>query len=407
MKERFLPDSKDQVLDIVRAAGEDKKSLEIIGAGSKRGWGRPMQTDAFLDLSNLSGIALYEPEELVLSAGVGTPLAEIMQTLDAHQQQLAFEPPDFSPLYGGEKGRGTIGGAIATNLSGPRRIQAGAARDHFLGFEAISGRGEAFKSGGRVVKNVTGFDLSKLLAGSFGTLAAMTTVTVKVLPKPEKTRTVLIFGLGESAALKLLSETLQGSFEINSAAHLPADIAAKSSVSYVASAGGSVTAVRLQGPAPSVEMRCRSVREMWQSEGEIEELHGHNSASLWQEIGDVATLLNNPSDQIWRLSVAPMEGARVVENIKAQIECDAYYDWGGGLIWLAAIGEAEHAVMSIRGAVQNAGGHATLFRASDEMRQLSEVFHPQMPGVSRLTKTLKNNFDPDAILNPGRMYEGI
>ena len=407
MAEILKPHSSTEVRDIIRAAAADKQTLEILGAGSKRGWGRPLETSAVMDMSLLSGISLYEPEELVLSAGAGTPMNVIHQALVQHHQQLAFEPPDFSPLYGGAAGDGTLGGVIAANISGPRRLQAGAARDHFLGFGAISGRGEEFKSGGRVVKNVTGFDLSKLLAGSFGTLAAMTMMTLKVLPAPEKTRTVLVVGLEEKAAIEALSETLQGSYEVNAAAHLPADIAAKSSVSYVAASGRSITAVRLQGPAPSAEMRCEGVRALWQPLGEIEELHGHNSASLWQEIGDVALLLDNSEDQIWRLSVPPAEGAAVVESLKSQIDCEAYFDWGGGLIWLAADGALGEVAKLARSAIAQSGGHATLLRGSQELRLAEDVFQPQARELQRLTKTLKENFDPEGVLNPGRMYEGL
>ena len=176
-------------------AGRRQGRWRSWGHGSKRAIGRPAQTDLTLDLSALSGITLYEPEELVLSAKAATPLAEIEALVAAKGQQLAFEPMDYATLLGGVAGRGTIGGALAANLSGPRRIKAGAARDHFLGFSAVSGRGETFKSGGRVVKNVTGYDLCKLIAGSWGTLAAMTEVTIKVLPAAETEETLLIRGL--------------------------------------------------------------------------------------------------------------------------------------------------------------------------------------------------------------------
>jgi len=402
--DRLLPQTKKNVLDIVRAANDDKQTLEIIGAGSKCDWGRPVNSTALLDLTNLTGITLYEPAELVLSAAAGTSMMEIQQALAEENQQLAFEPPDFSSLYGGNNS-GTLGGTIAANLSGSKRLQAGAARDHFLGFEAVSGRGEEFKSGGRVVKNVTGFDLSKLLAGSFGTLAAMTTVTVKVLPKPDKTRTVLLYGQDDQAAIKALSEALQGPFEINSAGHLPADIAAKSAVSYIASSGGSVTAVRVQGPEPSVEVRCRAVRALWQASGEVEELHSHNSKILWQEVRDIAKLLSNPEDQIWRLSVPPSAGAGVVTAITSQLKGEYYYDWGGGLIWLAFDGKAENSATILRQVVDNSGGHATLVRGSEEFRSKVEVFHPQPEELARLSHNIKFSFDPGGVLNPGKMYK--
>ena len=202
MTDTLKPRDAKEVEEAVRWAVSDGKALEIVGQGSKRAIGRPSQTDLTLDLSGLTGVTMYEPEELVLSAHAGTPLAEIEALLDEHGQQLAFEPMDYGPLLGGEPGKGSLGGAIATNLSGPRRIKAGAARDHFLGLSAVTGRGETIKSGGRVVKNVTGYDLCKLLAGSWGTLAAMTEITVKVLPKPETEATVLIEGLDDAARLR-------------------------------------------------------------------------------------------------------------------------------------------------------------------------------------------------------------
>ena len=192
-------DAKD-VEDAVRWALSEGKTLEVVGRGTKRALGRPSQSDLTLDLSGLSGVTLYEPEELVLSAKAGTPLAEIEALVESKGQQLAFEPMDYGPMLGGPADAGSLGGALAANLSGPRRIKAGAARDHFLGFSAVSGRAETFKSGGRVVKNVTGYDLCKLLAGSFGTLAAMTEVTIKVLPRPETEATVLVLGLDDARA---------------------------------------------------------------------------------------------------------------------------------------------------------------------------------------------------------------
>ncbi len=407
MSKRLIPHNKKEVLDIVRGVVNDEKSIEIIGAGSKRGWGRPNKTSALVDLSKISAITLYEPQELVMTAGGGTPIEDIQAILSENQQQLAFEPPDLSILYGGIKGAGTLGGIISTNLSGPRRIQSGAARDFCLGFDAISGRGEEFKSGGRVVKNVTGFDLAKLLSGSFGTLAIMVSITIKVLPKPEKTRTALVFGLDDKQGIQALSETFQGPFEVNAAAHLPADIATNSLIPLLNNRTLSVTAVRFQGPATSVCARCQGVKALWQSYGEVKELHGCNSASLWNEIGNVGSLLNGQTDQIWRISVPPSEGANLVAKIKSVVQCKTYFDWGGGLIWLAADGKLTEVGMAIRSVLGSIGGHATLMRGSAELRLTSDVFQPQTPVLSRLTRSIKDNFDPTHVLNPSRMYEGI
>ncbi len=411
MPEKVSPQTPDELLSIVQEAVADEIPMEVAGAGSKRGWGRPVDCDWQLDLSGLTGVSLYEPEELVLSAAAATPIEEINRLLDEKNQQLAFEPADFAGLYGDGSGAGTLGGVIAANLSGPRRVHAGAARDHVLGFEAVSGRGEMFKSGGRVVKNVTGFDLSKLMAGSFGTLAVMTTITVKVLPKPDKTRTVLVFGLTVEQAVSALAKALQSPYEVNGAAHLPDSSSAKSSVSYIADAGGAVTCVRIEGPGPSVEARCRALRDELAEFGETEELHGRNSALLWREIRDVAPFFDGGDHCIWRLSVPPASGAVTVAKLFAvgdgADDGDVYFDWSGGLIWFAQDKVTDESAAKFRTIVDETGGHATLMRAPSDTRNSIPVFHPQTDHVAGLTMRLKENFDPKGVLNPGRMYEGV
>ena len=245
---------------------------------------------------------------------------------------LAFEPPDLGPLLGGAAGQGSIGGAIACNLSGPRRIKAGAARDHFLGFHAVSGRGEVFKSGGRVVKNVTGYDLCKLMAGAYGTLSALTDVAVKVMPAPEKTRTVLLFGLDDAGALSAMTRALGSAHEVSGAAHLPAELAAGCGVSYVSKAGGAVTALRVEGPAPSVEYRCAALRRELSDLAETEELHSMNSAALWRELRDVNPFVAHPRQLVWRISVPPRAGPGLAARIAGAADALYYYDWGGGLV---------------------------------------------------------------------------
>src|SRR5215467_8415312 len=244
MSEPLRPVDSKQVEEAISWALAQSKALELIGHGSKRAIGRAAQWDATLDLSALSGVTLYEPEELVLSAKAGTPLAQIEALVAEKRQELAFEPMDYGPLLGGDAGAATIGGAIASNLSGPRRIKSGAARDHFLGVAAVSGRGETFKSGGRVVKNVTGYDLCKLLAGSWGTLAAMTDVTVKTLPRAETERTMLVLGLDEAPAGKLMTAVMGSFADASAAAHVPPTLVKR--IAAIAAADGSVTAFRIE-----------------------------------------------------------------------------------------------------------------------------------------------------------------
>ena len=266
MAEPFKPRDGKDVEAAVQWALANGKALEVLGSGSKRAVGRPAQTDLTLDLSGLCGVTSYEPEELVLTAKAGTPLRDIELLVAAKGQMLAFEPVDYGPLLGAP-GPGTIGGALAANLSGPRRIKAGAARDHFLGFSAVSGRGETFKSGGRVVKNVTGYDLAKLMAGSWGTLAAMTEVTVKVLPQPETEATVLALGLDEGAAIRAMTEAMGSSGDVSGAAHLPAAIADRIPQAEAVAGGRAVTALRLEGVAPSVAHRKAILKAAMKSFG--------------------------------------------------------------------------------------------------------------------------------------------
>src|SRR5712671_6839975 len=251
MADTLQPRDAKDVEAAVQWVLAEGKATEIVGHGSKRVIGRPAQTDLTLDLSALSGITLYEPEELVLAAKAATPLAEIEAVVAAKGQQLAFEPMDYATLLGGVAGRGTLGGTLAANVSGPRRIKAGAARDHVLGFSAVSGRGETFKSGGRVVKNVTGYDLSKLMAGSWGTLAAMTAATIKVLPRPETEETLLILGLGDASAVAAMNAALGAPCEVSGAAHLPAPTAERAGTK----AGRAITALRLEGVPASITHR--------------------------------------------------------------------------------------------------------------------------------------------------------
>ena len=407
MDPALKPATEDDVRDIVAAALADETPVEIAGNGSKQALGRYAPLNRRIDVSALSGITMYEPDELVLTARAGTPLIEIEAAAAANQQLLAFEPPDYAALLEGTPGAQTIGGVLACNLSGSRRFRAGAARDHFLGVRAVSGRGEVFKSGGRVVKNVTGYDMCKLLAGSFGTLAVMTEVTIKVLPAPEKTRTTLVYGLDDGDGVRALAEALKSPHDVSAAAHLPRQIAGRSEVGYVRDSGKAVTAVRVEGPEPSVIARCEVLRALLSPFGEVEELHRHNSAALWREVGN-ATPLAEPADRlVWRLSVPPASGADVVSKIAGQIDVEAYYDWGGGLIWVAVDPGETSPDRVVGDAVAAEGGHALLVRAPEETRARVPVFSAQPGPVAALTARIKEGFDPKNILNPGRMYADV
>ena len=392
MADTFQPQTEAHVVEAVQWASTNDSTLEIIGTGSKRGYGRPVQADAVLDMSAISGITLYEPEELVMSAYAGTPMAEIDAALKDANQILAFEPWTSKSLYGTDGG--TIGGVLACNAAGPRRMQVGAARDHMLGFHAIGGTGDMFKSGGRVVKNVTGFDLTKMMAGSMGTLGVLTDVTFKVLPKPEKARTVLLFGAADPS--KALIAAQCSPHEISGCAHLPADVAARSNVEYVRAAGTSVTVVRVEGPGPSVDVRCAELRTLLGPLGQgVEELHTTNSEALWTEIRDVSYF--DLDQQLWRISVAPTEGPAIAKALGS----DYLLDWAGGLIWIAFDPTDDAHAATVRKAFTS--GHATCMRAADPVRAAMDVFQPQPQALTDLTSRVRAGFDPRGAFNPGRM----
>ena len=396
-------DAKDAEEAVVWALA-DGKTLEIAGQGSKRGIGRPNQSDVTLDLSALSGVTLYEPEELVLSARAGTPIAEIEKLVAESGQELAFEPMDFGPLFGVPPGGGTIGGVIAANLAGPRRIKAGAARDHFLGVTAVSGRGETFKSGGRVVKNVTGYDLCKLMAGSYGTLGVMTDITIKTLPRAETEATVMVLGLDDAQAMAAMAEAMGSSCDVSGAAHLPLQ-----TMGELKGLLGeqSVTLLRLEGVAPSVSHRVAVLAALLKSFGPVETLAEETSRSIWRTIRDVRPLAEQSYQPVWRISTSPMQGAALAQSIAAETDASHYFDWAGGLIWLGVPKSRDAGAAAIRKSVAAAGGHATLIRAPAAVRAAVDVFEPQAEGVATLTKRVKDSFDPKGILNPGRMWAGV
>ena len=408
MTDSLKPKDATEVEFVVRAALAEEKTLEVVGRGSKRAIGRAAQWDATLDLSLLSGVTLYEPEELVLSAKAGTPLAEIQSLVAASNQELAFEPMDYGPLLGTAAVGATIGGVLASNLSGPRRIKAGAARDHFLGVSAVSGRGAVFKSGGRVVKNVTGYDMCKVIAGSWGTLAAMTDVTVKVLPKAETEMSVLLLGLDDAAAGKAMTAAMTCYGDVSAAAHVPA--AAAERIAATASGHAAVTAFRLEGVAPSVAQRKTVLEQVMAPFGVLAVLEEGPSRAFWSAVRDVTPFAaDGPSGgrDVWRISTVPTQGPAVGVALARGANAEVLYDWAGGLVWAALPASGDAQAPLVRAAVAAAGGHATLIRAPAAVRAAVEVFTPESPPLAALTARIRKSFDPQGVLNPGRMWAGV
>ncbi|MEN3973529.1 FAD-binding protein [Emcibacter sp. SYSU 3D8] len=403
MTSAYKPTDENELAELISWAAAQALPLELVGSGSKRGLGCPVAlkgdgAPARVDLSAIAGVVFYEPEELVISVRPGTPLEHVNQLLAERNQMLAFEPLDWGWLLAGESKPGTIGGAISVGSSGPRRVKAGAARDFVLGAHAINGRGESFKSGGRVVKNVTGYDLHKLMTGAYGTLGAFTEITLKVLPAPEKTYTLLIHGLQAERAVEALTVAANSPFEASGLAHIPAAEAARSQVSYVSRADRAITAVRIEGHGVSVAHRMEELKTLLAPFGPLEELHSVNSGRFWVEVRD-AWLLPPDHQVVWRVSVPPSSGAAVVAASGAE---SWQMDWAGGLVWLGYESAAPGQGARIRAGMKE-GGHALLVRAPEAVRREEAVFQPQAEALAKLSARVKAGFDPSGIFNPGRM----
>ncbi|MBH5391108.1 FAD-binding protein [Bradyrhizobium diversitatis] len=402
-------DAKD-VEEVVRAAIANEQPLEIIGHGTKRSIGHVMATNAVLDVSALNAVTSYEPNELIITLQAGAPLADVLALIDAKNQQFAFEPMNTVPLLG-TPALGTIGGMIAAGLAGPRRIRAGGARDHLLGAHAVSGFGDSFKTGGKVVKNVTGYDLCKLLAGSWGTLSVMTEVTLKVMPKPEAERTLLLRGLDDAAANKAMTAALGSPFDVSGAAHLPKSVsrARIGGIDDIAGQGEALTALRLEGITASAAHRAGSLRELLAPFGTATLVEDGASAALWAAIRDVLPFAASGARgawPVWRIVCPPASGAALGTQLARETGGDLIYDWGGGLIWAAVPPKPDAHAPAVRERTSAVGGHATLIRATEDVRRTIDVFQPQAPGIAALSERVRASFDPKTILNRGRLTRG-
>lgn len=377
------PADAPQVHEIVAEALAHGTPLEIRAGGSKRDIGKPNRAATLVDVTALSGIVDYEPSELVLTLRPATPLAEVETLLAANGQMLAFEPWDHGPLLGQPAGAATVGGIVAAGVAGSRRVTAGGARDHLLGFTAVSGRGEDFKGGGKVVKNVTGYDLAKVMAGSWGQLTVLTELSLKVMPRPRAAVTVALRGLSAETAVAAMSRALGSPCAPAAAAHLPATAGSPAT-----------TLLRLEGFRESVDVRAPQLLPLLASFGEAALLEEAEGETLWTDIRDVRPAA--AAETLWRIQLAPSRAAALTGALD---RCQAtwFCDWGGALVWVGAPAGAD-----IRGAAQAHGGHATLVRAPLAVREAVPVRHPQAAGLAALEARVKQTFDPAGILDPSR-----
>ncbi len=377
------PTTESAIREAVLDASADKTALRIIAGGTRSGIGRPGDVAHALDVSGMSGITRYEPGSLTLEAKAGTPMQEIKAALAAENQMLAFEPMDHSALMG-TKGTPTLGGVVACNVSGPRRFLSGACRDFLLGVQFVDGRGRLVKNGGRVMKNVTGLDLTKLICGAYGTHGVLSEVALKVLPRPETGATLQFEGLSESEAVALFCKATTTPFEVSGAAWQ-----------------NGAAMLRIEGLASQVAYRLTRLQQLFADHAPVV-LYGDVHRDLWIAIRDVHAF-SGTDDTIWRVSLKPTDAPTFVAAAKERLRARAILDQGGAVVWLAVPSEATDQAGIIRDHLAPVGGYATLLRGSQTLRKTVPVFQPQHPRLTQIAEQLRRQFDPHRILNPGLM----
>ena len=395
----LTPHTENDAAYVIRNAAAEGRTLAVIGGGTRSGFGNRFACDETLSASALTGIVDYEPAEMVMTVRAGTTVAEVEAALSANRQMMSFEPMDHRKIMG-TGGEPTIGGVFAANVSGPRRFVAGAARDSLLGIRFVNGRGEVVRAGGRVMKNVTGLDLVKLLAGSHGTLGFLTEVTFRVLPVPETVETIVVSGLDDAAATQAMAVAMAMPVEVSGAAHLPQTV--RSRFLSGALPEGEATVLRLEGLEDSVAVRAENLAGVMAGHGAVTTLGAEASRRLWSEIRDVSVYAAMQHKPLWRVSVAPSAGHRLVAALRLEAGIDAFYDWQGGLIWMQTEADPEQNLLR-RYIKALGGGHATLVRAPEPMRQLLAAFQPESDAVAALSARIKQKLDPAGIFSPGKM----
>lgn len=374
------PRDTPDLCQIIADAAASGEQLELRGSGSKAAFGAPRDA-AIVSLGNLSGVVDYDPAELVLTVRPGTPLAHVEALVAGEGQMLAFEPYDFAPALGTPAGAATIGGTVAAGIAGSRRVTAGSARDHLLGFAAVSGRGEAFVAGAKVVKNVTGYDLPKLMAGSWGRIAAMTELTLKVLPRPRMTTTLVAEGLSPAAAHAAMACALGSNADVSAAAHL----------------ADGTTLLRVAGFAPSVEARCAALPGLLRDLCRLDALGEAEAAALWSK-GMTGSGLHGAV--LWRVHLPPRAAPALIARLQS-LAIDWAMDWGGAQVWIAL----DDGGTLVREAAAALGGEATLVRADTAMRARVPTFHPRRRGLAELEQRVRRAFDPQNVFATQRFAE--
>ena len=406
------PQNEREVSNFIKKFYKSNVPVELIGSGSKRKIGKPLQCSKTLSLSKLNGIIEYLPEELYIKVKACTPIKQIEEELKKNRQQLAFEPIDFGYLFNGKSDCGTAAGQVACNISGPRRFKAGSIRDHVLGFRGVNGKGEIIKSGGNVVKNVTGYDLSKLICGSYGTLVALTEITFKVLPSPEESKTLVIHNQKIESASFLLEQAISSSNDVSGATFLPKEPKVSGCVMDIEKTfklndlrhEGSLTAIRIEGSKNSVDQRVQNlVKELNIENFNISILGTYQSEIFWHKVKNL-DFFSSSKNSIFRIVIPQSECVQLVYQFTNKFKY--FLDWGGALIWVEAFELSEEMFDSVRKKVIKHGGYVTMIKNSSYLPYVEDVFTINRDRFN-ISQNIKKSFDPKRILNPGKMYMGI
>ena len=400
----FNPSSREEIAEIIRNCYKKNIPLEINGSKSKNKIGRNFQAEKTLDLTSYSGIIDYKPEELYIKVKAGTPINSIIEELDKHDQQLAFEPVDFGFLFNGKSNNGTIGGVISCNFAGPRRFKVGSARDHLLGFQGINGKGEIIKSGGTVVKNVTGYDLCKLISGSFGTLSVLTELSVKVLPKPQSSKTLIINNPHIKKAIEYLGTALSSSSDPSGGVFYPEQFDQSFTFNDLTHKGA-LTAIRIEGPSNSVDHRIKNLSaELGLLENEYSILESVQTKIFWNKTKNLE-IFSNSKKNLLRIVVPISETLSVLQKMKPY-EINYFLDWGGSLIWVELKKISLKILREIKDITQQHSGYFTIIKVEDDLKASADIFTID-PIKYKISEKIKKSFDPKRIFNPGKMYSGI
>ena len=408
----YYPEDEQQLSEVVKELYKKNLPTEIVGTGSKSFIGNKIQSANKLKLSRLSGIIEYLSEELYIKVKACTPIELIEQELDKNNQELAFEPLDFGFIEKGKSNKGTIGGYLSCNFAGPRRFKVGSVRDHILGFRGVNGKGDIIKSGGTVVKNVTGYDLSKLIAGSFGTLVALTEVTLKVLPKKNSLSTIIIHTEDKKLVSGLFDKISSSSSEISAAIYIPDEPKNKNynlnkemifkfnDLKYK----GSFLALRLEGDKTSIEERIKElIKELDLNKLNTSILDVYQSAPFWKKVNNLE-LFSQTKNNLVRVVIPPSNGIKLMKHLGDKYKY--YIDWCGALYWIEIQSKKINKIVEIKKIVREFGGYLTIIKTSLDYDYEESIFTVDNTRLL-VSEKIKKSFDPKRIFNPGKMYRGI